>query len=92
MSHPNLEKAVSFVRNAGDPGLTRLAEFAVDECTREAAIEALTVNQREDGGWTRTDKDFQGDLSIITATFVALQWLNWLEDRDSPVLQNTLIS
>ena len=53
-------------------------------------IEALAVNQRDDGGWTRTDKDFQGDLSIITATFVALQWLNWIGDRDSSVLLNTL--
>ena len=90
MSTVDPDRAVTFVLNSNDPVLTNLARNATGDCSREEAIEALRVNQREDGGWTRTDKDFQGDLSIITATFVALQWLNWVGDRKSAVLLNTL--
>ena len=90
MSTVDLGRAVTFVFNSNDPVLSGLARYATGDCSREEAIEALRVNQREDGGWTGTDKDFQGDLSIITATFVALQWLNWVGDRKSAVLLNTL--
>ena len=90
MSTVDPDRAMTFVLNSNDPVLSGLAKYATGDCSREEAIEALRINQREDGGWTGTDKDFQGDLSIITATFVALQWLNWVGDRNSSVLLNTL--
>ncbi len=90
MSTVDLDRAVTFVLNSNDPVLSGLANYATGDCSREEVIEALRINQRLDGGWTGTDKDFQGDLSIITATFVALQWLNWIGDRNSAVLLNTL--
>lgn len=90
MSRIDPDKAVAFVRESNDPALSSVAGFSTGACSRGEVIEALAVNQRDDGGWTRTDKDFQGDLSIITATFVAFQWLNWIGDRNSQVLLDTL--
>ena len=84
------DKAVAFVLDANDPVLSGLALYARGNCGREDVIRALRVHQRDDGGWTRTDKDFQGDLSIISATWVALQWLNWIGDRNSSVLTDTV--
>ena len=62
------DKAAAFVLDANDPVLSSLALYARGNCGREGVIKALRVYQRDDGGWTRTDKDFQGDLSIISAT------------------------
>lgn len=90
MSRIDPGRAVAFVLDSDDPALSSLARYATGDCSRGEVIEALAVNQRDDGGWTRTDKDFQGDLSIITAAFVALQWLSWIGDRDSSVMLNTL--
>ena len=84
------DKATAFVLETNDPVLSSLALYASGGCAREAVIGALRVHQRDDGGWTRTDKDFQGDLSIISATWVAVQWLNWIGDRKSTVLTDTL--
>ena len=84
MSAVDLDKAVAFILDTKDPVLSSLALYARGNCGREEVIGALRANQRDDGGWTRTDKDFQGDLSIISATWVALQWLNWIGDRNSP--------
>ena len=86
----DLEKATAFVLNTNDPVLSSLAQYVNGQFSREQAIEALKIYQRADGGWTKTDKDFQGDLSIISTTWMAIQWLHWLEDQHSPVLLNTL--
>ena len=90
MSAVDLDKATAFVLETKDPVLSSLALYASGGCGREDVINALETCQRDDGGWTRTDKDFQGDLSIISSTWVAVQWLNWIGDRNSPVLRNTL--
>ena len=90
MSAVDLDKAAAFVLDANDPVLSSLALYASGDCGREDMIKALRVHQRDDGGWTRTDKDFQGDLSIISATWVALQWLNWIGDRNSRALSDTI--
>ena len=84
------DRATAFVLAKSDPVLSSLALYASGSCGREDVIDSLQTCQRDDGGWTRTDKDFQGDVSIISATWVAIQWLNWIGDRNSPVLQNTL--
>ena len=84
------DKATAFVLATNDPVLSSLALYASGSCGREDVIDSLQTCQRDDGGWTRTDKDFQGDVSIISATWVAMQWLNWIGDRNSPVLRNTL--
>ena len=84
------DSATAFVHNTNDPVLSSLALYASGSCSREDVINCLETYQRDDGGWTRTDKGFQGDLSIISATWVAVQWLNWIGDRNSSVLRKTL--
>ncbi|MDE3000645.1 MAG: terpene cyclase/mutase family protein [Gemmatimonadota bacterium] len=90
MSAVDPDKVVAFVLDTKDPVLSRLALYANGGCGREDVINALATCQRDDGGWTRTDKDFKGDLSIISATCVAVQWLNWIGDRNSSVLTDTV--
>ncbi len=90
MSAVDLDKAVAFILDTNDPVLSSLALYAGGDMGREDAINALATCQRDDGGWTRTDKDFLGDLSIVSATWVAVQWLNWIEDRNSAVLTDTV--
>ena len=90
MSTIDVDRAITFVLSTNDPIRSSLAQYLRGDCSREEVIETIKINQRDDGGWARNDKDFQGDLSNITATFVALQWLNWIGDQNSSVLQNTL--
>jgi len=90
MASVDVGKAIDFVRASGDPILSALALLAIGETTTRQALEVLSAYQRPDGGWTKTDKDFQGDLSAISTTWVALQWLGWIEDRDSDVLERTI--
>lgn len=90
MKTVDLDKATAFVLGTNDPVLSSLALYASGNCGREVVVDALRAYQRDDGGWTRTDKDFQGDLSIISSTWVAVQWLNWVGGRNSRVLRNTL--
>ena len=77
MTKVNTDKAISFVQASGDRVLSAMALFVAGKMDIGRALDAIKAYQRDDGGWTKVDKDFQGDLSIITATSVALQWLVW---------------
>lgn len=90
MTKVNVDRAVSFVQSSGDPVLSALALFATGRIGTGEAIDTISVYQMADGGWTRTDKDFQGDPSAISTTWVALQWLLWIEAGDSDVLEKTV--
>lgn len=86
----DLNRAFQFVKDSGDPILSALAAFALGKQGANDALQTIQAYQRPDGGWTKTDKDFQGDLSIISTTWVALQWLIWLGVGKNPVLERTL--
>jgi hypothetical protein len=86
----DVEKAFYFVQASGDPILAALASYACGKLSTAEALLALQPYQRPDGGWTKTDKDFQGDLSVISTTWVALQWLIWLGGKNSPMLERTV--
>ncbi len=90
MSKIDLNRAFQFVKASGDPILTALAAYAIGKQSTNDALQTIQAYQRPDGGWTKTDKDFQGDLSIISTTWVALQWLIWLGVGKNPVLERTL--
>jgi hypothetical protein len=90
MSDVNIDQAVSFVKKSGDAVLSALASFATGQINTREALNISKQYQLEDGGWTKTDKDFQAELSVISTTWVALQWLLWIDARDSIELQNTL--
>ncbi len=86
----DIEKAHQFVQACGDPILSALAAYACGKQSADETLMALQAYQRSDGGWTKTDKDFQGDLSVISTTWVALQWLIWLGARNTPALEHTV--
>ncbi|NMC12751.1 MAG: hypothetical protein GYA34_07685 [Chloroflexi bacterium] len=90
MATINRDKAFQFVQASGDPVLSALAAYAIGEKSAAEALQAIQTYQRPDGGWTKTDKDFQGDLSVISTTWVALQWLIWLGGDRTPALERTL--
>lgn len=90
MTDVNTDKATSFVKRSGDAVLSALASFATGQIKTTEALNIIKQYQRDDGGWTKTDKDFQADLSIISTTWVALQWLCWIEAKHSIELQHTL--
>ena len=90
MAAVDIHKAIQFVHASQDPIFSALASFAVEEISIEKVLDTLKTYQRVDGGWTKTDKDFQGDLSVISTTWVALQWLLWIDDCSSDVLEKTV--
>jgi hypothetical protein len=90
MADVNIDKAVNYVIKSGDAVLSALASFAAGQIKTTETLNIIKQYQREDGGWTKTDKDYQADLSIISTTWVALQWLLWIDARESVELQSTL--
>lgn len=90
MANINKDKALQFVQASSDPILSALANYAVGKQSAAEALATLQAYQLFDGGWTKTDKDFQGDLSVISTTWVALQWLIWLGGKGNPALERTI--
>jgi hypothetical protein len=71
MTDVEINKASSFVIKSGDAVLSTLALFAADKMKTREALDIIKQYQRDDGGWTKTDKDFQAGLSVISTTWVA---------------------
>jgi hypothetical protein len=90
MTQVNVDKAIDFVCTSGDSILSALALSVAGRMDAEQVLDIIKVYQRNDGGWTKADMDFQGDLSIITATSVALQWLLCAGGEGSAVLEKTV--
>lgn len=90
MTQVNIDKAIRFVYASKDPILSAMASFAAGLKATGEVLDTLKAYQRADGGWTKTDKDFQGDLSVISTTWVALQWLLWIGAGNSDALQRTV--
>ncbi len=88
-SEVSISRAVDFVCASGDSILSALALYSAGRMDTEQVLDIIKAYQRNDGGWTKADMDFQGDLSIITATSVALQWLLWVGGEGSAVLEKT---
>ncbi|MBN1538454.1 MAG: hypothetical protein JW908_17090 [Anaerolineales bacterium] len=86
----DIDKAVHFVEASGDLVLSALAAYAAGKQGAAETLQIIKAYQRSDGGWTKTDKDFRSDLSVISTTWVALQWLIWLGSRQSSVLEKTV--
>lgn len=90
MPQIDIDKAVQFVHASKDPILSALASYAAGTMNTGKVLDVIKTYQRADGGWTKTDKDFQGDLSAISTTWVALQWLPWIGAKDSDVFDKTV--
>ncbi len=86
----DVKKAIQFVDGSGDPGLIAMAAFVKGELSANQVREVLKAYQNADGGWTKTDKDMMGDISAISTSWVGLQWLLWIGDTGSSMLENTI--
>lgn len=86
----NIDKAIGFVQASGDVVLSALAQYSTGKVKTTEVLEIIKQYQRADGGWSKTDKDFQGDLSVVSTTWLALQWLLWIDAGDRNELQVTL--
>lgn len=85
----NVDRAVRFIEKTGDNILMKLAYYAVGRIEKDEVLQAISSYQLSDGGWTKTDKDFQAPISIISTTWVALQWFIWL-NAESEKLRRTI--
>ncbi len=90
MTQGDIDKAIRFVYASRDPVLSAMASYVGGLKGTREVLDVLKAYQREDGGWTKTDKDFQADLSVISTTWVALQWLLWIGAEHSDALEKTV--
>lgn len=90
MNSINIESALNFIQQHGDPAFYTLALYATAQTSLETALEAIQPYQREDGGWARIDKDLTGDLSLISQTWLGLQWLIYLRPGGQENLRRTV--
>jgi hypothetical protein len=90
MQRVNVESALDFIRQRGDPEFYTLARYAARQISLESALPAARSYQREDGGWARIDKDLTGDLSLISQTWIGLQWLIYLRPGGQESLSRTV--
>ncbi len=86
----DINKAVEFVERTGDRVLTKFAHYAVGRVSAAEVIKEASAYQLSDGGWTKTDKDFEAPVATISTTWVALQWFLWLNDHKSKELDATI--
>ena len=56
----------------------------------DEALKELQPFQNADGGWRGMDSDMQGPISTISNTWVAMQWLSWLGQKDSESMNRTI--
>lgn len=74
----NLEAAIEFVKKNGEPFEQNFLYSLSDKKYYLEFEKQLSVYQNEDGGWTRLDADYKGNISSITCTIMALSKLNSL--------------
>jgi hypothetical protein len=87
----NIPKAIEFIEKSKDQVLISLAYFLVGRQEKEETLNTISTYQLPDGGWTATDKDFRKKISTISCTWLALQWMIWLDTpSDNGYLTNTI--
>ena len=90
LSEERLLAAADFVTQHGDGVTQALACYFAGQLSTDEAIAALAAYQLPDGGWMGTDRDFVGDISVVSCTHVALDWLAAIDPDDERLLPKTL--
>ena len=90
LSEDRLLRAVDFVTQHGDGPTQALARFSAGQLGADETLAAFGAYQLPDGGWMGIDKDFVGDISIVSCTHVALDWLAAVDPDDERLLPRTL--
>ena len=89
-SEKRIRRGLDFI-NANGSELTKAFAHAIvnPELVNEA-LKKLQPFQNTNGGWQGMDSDMKGPLSTISCTWVALQWLSWLNCVDSESFKRTI--
>jgi len=90
MSLLDAARAVAFVEREGSPVWATWARFVVGHAGASSVLEAIAPYQRADGGWARIDPDLPADLSLISQTWLGLQWLIWLAPMGQGRIERTV--
>ena len=90
LGEDRLAGAVDFVTRHGDAPTRALARFFAGQLGADEALAALGACQLPDGGWMGLDKDFVGEVSIVSCAHVALDWLAAVDPRDERLVPGTL--
>ena len=90
LSEERLLAAVDFVAQHGDAVTQALVRFFAGQLGADEALTALAAYQLPDGGWMGTDRDFVGDISVVSCAHVALDWLAAIDPDDVRLLPKTL--
>ena len=90
LSEERLLGTVDFVAQHGDGATQALARFFAGRTSANEALTAFAAYQLPDGGWMGIDRDFVGDISVVSCTHVALDWLAAIDPDDVRLLPKTL--
>ncbi|MEM6527542.1 MAG: prenyltransferase/squalene oxidase repeat-containing protein [Chloroflexota bacterium] len=82
--------AVQYIEQHGSDVHKAMARYAVGAAMSGAVLTALEPLQRPDGGWTGLDPDCPDDLSTISCTWMALQYLRWIGVDSTPLIDSTV--
>ena len=89
-SDERIRRGLDFINANGSDHTKAIGNAIVNPDNVDEALNALRPFQNADGGWRGLDSDMKGPLSTISCTWVALQWLSWLNGKNSESLKKTV--
>ena len=85
-----ITRGLDFINKNGSGHTKAIGNAIVNPDTVDEALKELLPFQNADGGWRGMDSDMKGPISTISCTWVAMQWLSWLNLKDSECLKRTI--
>jgi prenyltransferase beta subunit len=85
-----IARGLNFINENGSDDTRAFALAIVNPDTVDEALKKLQPFQNTDGGWRGMDSDMKGPISTISCTWVAMQRLSWLEQKDAECLMRTV--
>lgn len=73
------DKLINYIKKYGDRYEQLFFDTLLHKSEDSEFAEAISKYQNSDGGWTRIDADYTGDISSVTCTIAALSKLNNLK-------------
>ncbi len=85
-----ISRGLDFINENGSDHTKAIANAIVNPEVEDEALKELQPFQNKDGGWRGMDSDMKGPISTISCTWVAMQWLSWLNQKDSECVKKTV--
>ncbi len=89
-SEERIRRGLDFINENGSGHTKAIGNAIVKPEMVDEALNTLRPFQNADGGWRGMDSDMKGPLSTISCTWVAMQWLTWLDCKESKYLIRTV--